>query len=562
MPFRQRITKIKEGAKEKRRPSGWILPQQKGSFGDEGTWTNIDMDVTPLDRRTWTAVTMAGFWFSDALNAQSWMAPSSILAVGLTWREAIVCIIFGSLCCTVPLVLNGVLGARLHVPFPVAMKSSFGWYFARFAIVVRMATALFWHAIQTYTGSTAMTQCIRAIWPSYLDIPNHIPASVGITTQQMVSHVIFWSVQFPILLTPPHKLQWFFVFKFVVVTITCVATVITMTKKAGGSGDIWKQDYGVYGAKRSWLILSSLSSITGGWATMATNIPDFTRYLKKEQGVYWQVLFLPLIQLVLGLFGIISTSCAMVVYGEYIWDPLTLAAQWDGPSGRAGAFFVGFAWVVAQIGTNLSANVISCANDMTSLFPKYINIRRGVIITTITAGWIMVPWKIIHSAASLLSFMAGLGIFLAPIAAICAADYWVTKKMHIDVPALYKAHGRYRYNKYGTNWRAVIAFLISVVPNIPGMANSVNSKIDAGGAKYIYYMFYIWGFTSAFTSYCLLSHFWPDANTLIPETIHGDEALYDADGEVVDAAEETGSEKGSGGLGSEKKAVTSKDYPI
>lgn len=172
------------------------------------------MDVTPLDRRTWTAVTMAGFWFSDALNAQSWMAPSSILAVGLTWREAIVCIIFGSLCCTVPLVLNGVLGARLHVPFPVAMKSSFGWYFARFAIIVRMATALFWHAIQTYTGSTAMTQCIRAIWPSYLDIPNHIPEAVGITTQQMVSHVIFWSVQFPILLTPPHKLQWFFIFKF------------------------------------------------------------------------------------------------------------------------------------------------------------------------------------------------------------------------------------------------------------------------------------------------------------------------------------------------------------
>jgi NCS1 family nucleobase:cation symporter-1 len=43
------------------------------------------MDVTPLERRTWTALTMAGFWFSDALNAQSWEAPSSILAVGLTW---------------------------------------------------------------------------------------------------------------------------------------------------------------------------------------------------------------------------------------------------------------------------------------------------------------------------------------------------------------------------------------------------------------------------------------------------------------------------------------------
>lgn len=205
---------------------------------------------------------------------------------------------------------------------------------------------------------------------------------------------------------------------------------------------------------------------------MATNIPDFTRYLKKEQGVYWQVPFLPLIQLMLGLFGIISTSASKVVYGEYIWDPLALAAKWDGPSGRCGAFFVGFCWVIAQIGTNLSANVISCSNDMTSLFPKYINIRRGVIITTVTAGWIMVPWKIIHSASSLLSFMSGLGIFLAPIAAIIAADYWVVKSRHIDVPALYRAHGRYRYNAFGTNWRAVIAFLVSVVPNIPGMYDS------------------------------------------------------------------------------------------
>jgi hypothetical protein len=75
---------------------------------------------------------------------------------------------------------------------------------------------------------------------------------------------------------------------------------------------------------------------------MATNIPDFTRYLKKEQGVYWQVPFLPLIQLVLGLFGIISTSASKVVYGQYVWDPLDLASHWDGPSGRAGAFFVGF----------------------------------------------------------------------------------------------------------------------------------------------------------------------------------------------------------------------------
>lgn len=243
----------------------------------------------------------------------------------------------------------------------IAARSAFGFYFARFAVVVRMITALFWHAIQTYTGSTAMTQCIRAIWPAYLDIHNHIPAAAGITTQQMISHFIFWSVQFPFLLTPPHKLKWFFVFKAVVVVVTSVAVVIYMTQIAGGTGQIWDQPYEVHGSDRSWLILSSMMSVAGGWATMATNVPDFTRYMAKSRGVYWQGCFLPLISLLIGLFGIICTSSARVVYGQYIWDPVALAAQWDGPAGRCGAFFVGFCWCVAQIGTNLSANVISAS---------------------------------------------------------------------------------------------------------------------------------------------------------------------------------------------------------
>lgn len=109
-----------------------------------------------------------------------------------------------------------------------------------------------------------MTQIIRAIWPSYLDIPNHIPASVGITTQQMVSHFIFWSIQFPIMLTPPHKLKWFFIFKAVVVVISSVGVCIAMTSKAGSTGDIWQQEATVKGSTKAWLILSSMSSVTGG----------------------------------------------------------------------------------------------------------------------------------------------------------------------------------------------------------------------------------------------------------------------------------------------------------
>ena len=86
-----------------------------------------------------------------------------------------------------------------------------------------------------------MTQVIRAIRPSYLNIPTHLPGSAGITTQQMISHFLFWSVQFPVLLISPHKLRWFFVTKAVLVVTAVTGTVIGMACLANGTGGIWHQ---------------------------------------------------------------------------------------------------------------------------------------------------------------------------------------------------------------------------------------------------------------------------------------------------------------------------------
>jgi len=197
----------------------------------------------------------------------------------------------------------------------------------------------------------------------------------------------------------------------------------------------------------------------------------------------------------------------------------------------------------------------------TSLFPKYINIRRGAIITTVIGGWVMVPWKIIYSAASLLAFMAALAIFLAPIAAIMAADYWVVKKKHIDVPSLYRRHGRYRYQA-GVNWRAVVAFLVSIIPNLPGMARSVNPSINVGSGGYIYNFNYLWGFTVAFLLYSGLSYVWPAKETLVEATIHGETKYVDGV-ECYNDGLETQVE-----LADEKRAhggdreTTSKEYPV
>jgi len=98
----------------------------------------------------------------------------------------------------VVVVLNGTVGARLHISFPVLNRSSFGFWFSYFTVISRAVLAMFWFGIQvlsflsllpkpliynqTYTGSECMYQMLKAIWPSISRLPNHLPESANMTT--------------------------------------------------------------------------------------------------------------------------------------------------------------------------------------------------------------------------------------------------------------------------------------------------------------------------------------------------------------------------------------------
>lgn len=134
---------------------------------------------------------------------------------------------------------------------------------------------------------------------------------------------------------------------------------------------------------------------------------------------YVQLIIIPIAFTLIGFTGIAVTSAGIVLYGKILWDPLTLINEWDN---RAAAFFASFSFVLATLGTNISANSLSAANDMTVLFPRYINIRRGQVLCAILGGWALCPWEILASAQGFLSFMNGYTVFLGPFAAIMVAD--------------------------------------------------------------------------------------------------------------------------------------------
>ncbi|PSK56743.1 hypothetical protein B9Z65_6367 [Elsinoe australis] len=504
------------------------------------------MDPVPYEDQTWTIWTWMAYWATDMINLGTWQTASSIIAVGLTWRDSLPIMAVGTLCVAIPMVLNGAIGAHLHIPFSIVVRSGFGYNFAYFCIVSRCILAMFWLGIQSANGAQAMTVMLASIWPSYWDYDydgsrNSLPRSAGLSTQGMISYFLFWIIQLPLLMIPPTRLRWLFIIKLIFAPIAAIAMMAWSVHRAGGSGELFNLPPSVSGEERAWLWLSCMTAVTGVWSTLACNIMDFSRYARPSPShprgppaQYIQLPFLPLIFTLCGALGIITTSASYVIYGTYYWNPLDILAQWSrsGTSGgRAAAFFSALAWYVAQVGTNITANSISAANDLTVLCPRYINIKRGSVVAAVIGGWVIVPWKILTSAQTFLSFMGGYSIFLAPMAGVILVDYWVVKRRRFDVPGLYDPNGRYRYWR-GVNWQGAVAFLVACVPNLPGLARSITPGrvVISAGAGNLYAFGWLYGFTSSMVVYAVLWKVVPWKEAVVEETIDGVEVVEGGQG--------------------------------
>ena len=108
--------------------------------------------------------------------------------------------------------------------------------------------------------------------------------------------------------------------------------------------------------------------MVGFWATVALNIPDFTRYAKSQKAQVWgQALGLPATMTLYAFIGVAVTSASVVLFGEPVWDPVDLLGRFHQP---LVAFIALIALLIATLTTNVAANVVSPSNDFANLNPR------------------------------------------------------------------------------------------------------------------------------------------------------------------------------------------------
>jgi len=466
---------------------------------------NDDLAPTTAAQRTWGTYNYIALWFSMSMEVTTYMLASSLIAGGMNWKQALVTILLGNLIVLVPMILNAHAGTKYGIPFPVFVRASFGVRGANIPALLRAIVACGWFGIQSWLGGQAISAMVNVLWPTTTNLPWVLWACF----------LGFWLLNMVVVWRGVESIRFLQSFSAPFMLVMSLALLGWMVHKAGGFGPMLSAP-SAFKTTGSFLhfFFPMLTAMVGYWATLSLNIPDFTRYAKSQDSqILGQSFGLPVAMTFYSFIGIAVTSASTVVFGEPIWNPITLLGRFHQPFI---AFLALIALLIATLNVNIGANVVSPSNDFSNLAPRLISFRTGGMITGFL-GLAMMPWKLMSSFGNyIFGWLVGYSALLGPVAGIMVADYFLIRGTNLDIDSLYHRDGPYEYSK-GFNPRALIALVLGVLLALCGLV--------VPSLRFLYDYAWFVGFFVASAAYVFLMRAFAPAHRETMEQLRGVEKL-------------------------------------
>jgi nucleobase:cation symporter-1, NCS1 family len=468
-------------------------------------YSSRDLAPVPPERRTWRARDLAVLWISMAACVPTYMLASSLIDRGMNWWQAILTIFFGNCIVLVPMALNAHAGTRYGIPFPVYCRAAFGLRGANVPAMMRALVACGWFGIQTWIGGMSLHTLSTAWYPEWIEAPSI--AGLDITVPQLVCFLAFWLLNVLVVWRGIDTIRVLLSIKAPVLIALGLALLAWAYFEAGGFGPMLSRhsefDAGEPQEGRFWaFFFPALTANVSFWATLALNIPDFSRYCRSQRDqIVGQALGLPPTMALYSFIGIAVTSATVVIYGAAIWDPVQLLTKFQNPMVLIVAML---SLALATLATNIAANVVSPANDFAHLKPRWISFRVGGLITGVI-GLLVQPWRLVANAGVYIdTWLIGYSLLLGACGGVLIADYWVLRRGRLDLAGLYRRTGPYWYVG-GFNPMALTALAAGIALCLPGFAAAAKLvEVPAFWSRLYDYAWFV-SFGASFVSYLLLT---------------------------------------------------------
>ncbi|KAI0013531.1 NCS1 nucleoside transporter family protein-like protein [Xylariaceae sp. FL0662B] len=483
-------------------------------------WSNRDLIPMPPRRRTWGWFHFFGYWTLSSLNIANWQAPSSLLTQGLSVVQSMVIILVGRALVVLFSTLIAWCGIKWHVGFTIQNRFTWGMRGSYIPLVQRIFLNFIWNAVQCWNGGRLVAVCLTAIWPSYARMHNFLPESLPTTGDEFVGFIIFWFLSTPLLWLPPEKFKIPFLVTSIYCGVAMLSTMIWALSTAGGLGPLWNTGVTIPEGSQwnsSWMMMAGVNQLIGTIAAGITNGSDFSRYSRGWPAYIIGTTASGWVTGTLVCFlGLVTTSAAQKIYGEVYWNPpdllMRMMENGDGTSAaRAAVFFLAFGFGITSLFENICGNAVGGGIDLAGLWPRYINIRRGAIITFV-AAWIVQPWQLVNRAVTFIQVLSSFSVFLSPIIGLMATDFHILRGRSIRLSHLYRTKDTSYWYWNGINWRAIVAWICGWVPTIGGLIVTVNQDPGAPRALHeLFFMAFFLGFFISGTLFFALNKLFPVA---------------------------------------------------
>jgi len=409
---------------------------------------NEDLAAVPKDKRSWGIYNYAALWIAMSVNIPTYMLASAMIAAGMNWKQAIFTVFLGNVLVLIPMLLNAHAGAEYGIPFPIFARSAFGVLGANVPAILRALVACGWFGIQTWIGGEAICAMVVALVPSLKAAAWIVPACF----------LFFWLLNLVVILRGISTIRLLQGVTAPFLLLIGMTLLLWARNKAGGFGPMLATPSKFHSFGEFFrFFVPSLTGVVGFWATVALNIPDFTRYARSQRDqMIGQALALPTTMTFYSFIGIAVTSATVVLFGQAIWDPVVVLSRFSSPLAVVVAMV---ALLMATLNVNVAANIVSPANDFSNLWPRRISFRMGGLITCFV-GIAMQPWKLLANYGNyVFGWLVGYSGFLGPIAGVLICDYFLIRRKVILTEDLYQRNGAYEYSS-GVNWKAIAALAI------------------------------------------------------------------------------------------------------
>ncbi|HEY5257047.1 MAG TPA: NCS1 family nucleobase:cation symporter-1 [Candidatus Baltobacteraceae bacterium] len=449
-----------------------LTPAAVAQAAQHPSMWNDDLRPCTLAEHNWPGSKFSSLWIGMCLCLPTYSLASGMIALGMNWWESVLTILLGSVVVMVAILLVSHAGTKFGIPYPVFARLWFGTRGAHVPALARAVIAAGWFGINSWFGGEALDGILVAVVPSWRAFSqgSHLEA-LGI------AFAIFWAINVAIAMRGPQAIGRLAQIAAPTLTVAALCLLVWALRSEGGFGPILSTPATVHGHLFWMNFLASVIGVIAFWATMALNIPDYTRYAVSQRSqMLGQVWAMPLAMAGFSFIGIVVTAATENLFGAALWNPVDVIAKFPPIVIVVGGIIV----ILSSVTINVGANVMAPARAFENLWPARITFSIGAVMTGVLA-LVTQPWYELSSAHTyIFVWLGAYGALLGAFDGIAIADYWIVRQRRLDLAQLYNPDGIYAYYG-GFNARAVASLFIGWIVASIGLVVPALHFLWSGG---------------------------------------------------------------------------------